>query len=188
MRIRNGAGAVVAYRGQTAAAGVGTVTIEIPSLTGQDVALAANATWLNTAGGAPAGYQRYSDDAFAVDFTLPASVGITTATAAVMTLAVRDLADAALDSNPATAADWSAGHWIRYENVTGEDIDYGWYRLRIPRFHRSPGGRRSARNCGDLSRRRASGAPATSSALLQRRWWWPAAVCDTVRPRPCWPH
>ena len=41
MRIRDAGGAVVAYRGQSTAAGVGTVTLEIPPLANQDVALAA---------------------------------------------------------------------------------------------------------------------------------------------------
>ena len=41
MRIRDAGGAVVAYQGQSTAAGVGTVTLEIPSLANQDVALAA---------------------------------------------------------------------------------------------------------------------------------------------------
>ena len=64
-------------------AAVGTVTLEIPSLDGQDVALGGG-TWLEAPGGAPDGYLRYADDAFAVDFTLPAAIDVDAATPAVL--------------------------------------------------------------------------------------------------------
>ncbi len=54
-------------------ADVGTVTLEVPSLDGADVALGGGA-WLGLPGGAPDGYLRYADDAFAVDFTLPDTI------------------------------------------------------------------------------------------------------------------
>ncbi len=124
MRVRDGGGAVVPYRGQTTGAAVGTVTLEIPSLTGQDVTLA-NGTWLDTPGGAPNGYLRYSDDAFAVDFTVPASLAVSAATPAVLALTVSDLGEMSLDANPTTAVDWGSGHWVRYENVTAVQGDFG---------------------------------------------------------------
>ena len=53
MRIRNSSGSVVSYAGQSPGAAVGTVTIELPSLTGQDLALGGGGAWLNAPGGAP---------------------------------------------------------------------------------------------------------------------------------------
>jgi hypothetical protein len=35
------------------------------------------------------------------------------------------MAQSSLDSNPATAADWSSGHWIRYEDTLGSESDIG---------------------------------------------------------------
>ena len=127
MRIRDDAGNVVAYRGQTSGASVGTVTLEFPDLTGQDLtlAVAAGDAWLAAPGGAPGGFLRYRDDAFAVDFTLPADLPVTGATGSVLSLSVRDLADMALDANPATAADWESGHWVRLEDSQNAESDVG---------------------------------------------------------------
>ncbi len=125
MRIRDVNGAVVAYPGQNTGAAVGAVTLEIPSLANQNVLLQATAGWLGSAGGAPNGYRRYRDDAFAVDFTLPATIGVTAATPAVISLAVNDLAQMALDANPATAVDWGSGAWLRYESALGTLGDIG---------------------------------------------------------------
>lgn len=125
MRVRDANGAVTAYRGQSTGASVGAISLEIPSLANQSVPLGANAAWLNTPGGAPNGYLRYTDDAFAADFTLPASINATASTSAVLVMSVLDLAEMALDANPATAVDWSGGHWVRYENALNGDEDTG---------------------------------------------------------------
>ena len=127
MRIRDAAGDVVPYRGRTSGASVGAVTLEFPDLTGRDLALAVAGgdAWLATAGGAPDGFLRYRDDAFAVNFTLPADLPVTASTGAVLSLSVRDLADMALDADPRTAADWSAGHWVRLEDAVGDETDVG---------------------------------------------------------------
>jgi len=126
MRVRD-AGDVVAYRGQASGASVGTVTLEFPDLTGQDLtlAVAGGDAWLATPGGSPDGFLRYTDDAFAVNFTLPANLPVTASTAAVLSLSVRDLADMALDANPATAADWADGHWVRLEDALNAENDVG---------------------------------------------------------------
>jgi hypothetical protein len=123
MRIRNSAGAVVSYAGQNRAADVGTLTLEIGDA-GDDVALT-GAAWLGTAGSAPDGFLRYSDDAFAVDFTLPVSLAVTAATPAVLSLDIEDLAQMALDADPATAVDWGNGHWLGYEDESGDAGDSG---------------------------------------------------------------
>lgn len=127
MRIRDDAGNVVAYRGQESGASVGTVTLEFPGLAGQNLALpvAGGDSWLVAPGGAPDGFLRYRDDAFAVDFTLPADLPVTGSTAAVISLSVRDLADMTLDGNPATATDWANGHWVRLEDALDAENDVG---------------------------------------------------------------
>jgi hypothetical protein len=125
MRIRDANGAVVSYQGQNLGSTVGTVTLEIPTLTGQNVALQANATWLGTAGGAPNGFLRYRDDAFAVDFNLPATINVAASTGAVISLAAQDLARMNLDADAATAVDWGNGAWLRYENALGVAGDVG---------------------------------------------------------------
>jgi len=125
MRVRDAGGNVVPYAGQSPGAAVGTVTLEIPSLTGQDVSLGGNGTWLGVAGGAPNGYLRYENDAFAVDFTLSGMVGVTAATPVALFLNVTDLAQMALDGDPASAVDWGGGAWLRYENTTGAQGDSG---------------------------------------------------------------
>jgi hypothetical protein len=125
MRIRNASGDVVPYAGQSPGAAVGTVTLEIPSLTGQDVALGGTGTWLDAPGGAPAGYLRYADDAFAVDFTLPDTIDVEAATPAVLFLNQQDLAQMGLDGDPASAVDWGSGHWLGYEDTVGVLGDVG---------------------------------------------------------------
>jgi len=124
MRIRNGAGAVVPYAGQSPGAAVGTVTLEIPSQEGADLALGGGA-WLDEPGGAPDGYLRYADDAFAADFTLPATIEVDAATPAALFLDPLDLAEMALDADPASAVDWGSGHWLRYEDSQGVAGDSG---------------------------------------------------------------
>ena len=125
MRIRNASGAVVAYAGQGPSGPVGTVVLEIPSLEGQDVSLGGAAAWLDEPGGAPDGYLRYADDAFAVDFTLPSAISVGAATPAALLLGQQDLAQMALDADPASAVDWGGGAWLRYENTVGDDGDTG---------------------------------------------------------------
>ena len=125
MRIRNSSGAVVSYAGQSPGAAVGTVTLEIPSLTGQDISLGGAGTWLNTPGGAPNGYLHYSDDAFAANFSVPNDVAVTAAMPAVLFLNQVDLSQMALDGDPGSAADWGNGAWLRYEDTVGVDGDVG---------------------------------------------------------------
>ena len=111
-------------QGRAPVADVGTVTLEVPSLDGADVTLDGG-TWLGLPGGAPGGYLRYADDAFAVDFTLPDTIGVDAATPAVLFLNPQDLAEVALDADPATAVDWGGGHWVGYENAQGVAGDSG---------------------------------------------------------------
>jgi len=43
----------------------------------------------------------------------------------VLFLGQQDLAQMALDGDPASAVDWGSGAWLRYENVEGDDGDIG---------------------------------------------------------------
>jgi hypothetical protein len=123
MRVRDANGAVTAYRGQTSGAGLGQATLQSSLLT-TPLDLTGGA-WLNQPGGAPNGYLRYADDAYALEFTLPASLAPSAATGAALRFAVRDLADMALDGDPATPVDWSSGHWAGYDGLNGSEDDAG---------------------------------------------------------------
>ena len=83
MRIRNSAGNVVSFTGQSRGAEVGTVGLLVGT-PAEAVELEGGA-WLGTPGGAPDGFQRYADDAFAVDFTLPDAFEVAEATPAAPT-------------------------------------------------------------------------------------------------------
>jgi hypothetical protein len=125
MRIGDANGAATAYHGQSTGAEVGAVSLQIPAFASQSISLGAGAHWLGTAGAAPNGYLRYTNDALAADFTVPASINTAAATGAALAMTIQDMAQSALDANPATAADWSSGHWIRYEDAMGADSDAG---------------------------------------------------------------
>jgi Zinc carboxypeptidase len=123
MRVRDANGAVTAYRGQTSGAGLGQASLQ-SSLLATPLDLTGGA-WLNQPGGAPNGYLRYADDAYTLEFTLPASLAPSAATGAALRFAVRDLADMAVDGNPATPVDWSSGHWSGYDGLNGAEDDAG---------------------------------------------------------------
>ena len=171
MRIRNSSGALVSYAGQSPGAAVGTVTLEIPSLTGQDISLGGTATWLNTAGGAPNGYLRYSDDAFAVDFTVPGNVGVTAATPAVLFLNQVDLSQMALDGDPGSAVDWGNGAWLGYEDTDGCRWRCRRRRLLVQALCRRRGRRGTTRHRRRLPGRGPAAATSASASSTTARSW-----------------
>ena len=125
MRWRNAAGQIARHQGQAVDAATGTVRLEFPTLSGQNLDLDTSnpALWLTQPGGAPFGYLRYADDALATTFTLPVSLTVSEDTTAVLSIANRDYAQGVLDADPSTAVDWGNGHWLRYEDefsVTGD--------------------------------------------------------------------
>ena len=85
----------------------------------------ADVTSLEQPGGAPNAYLRYADDAFALDFSLPATLNPTASTPAVLRLTVMDLAGMLLDVNPATAVTWRDGHWTAYDGESGVEDGAG---------------------------------------------------------------
>jgi hypothetical protein len=124
MRWRNPSGALADFPGQSVTRAA-TVVLQAPSLSATaDLAVTA-AGWLDTPGGAPDGYDRYRDDAVSATFTVPAAWGTGTALPLALTVQTQDFAQHALDADPATPVDWSAGHWTGYENETAVAGDSG---------------------------------------------------------------
>ena len=73
-------------------------------------------TWLTD----PARVLRYRDDTFAFEFTAPSTLGDF-----ALEVATADLANANLDADPSTPADWDQGAWSEYEGIAGNDGDLG---------------------------------------------------------------
>ncbi|MEX0900288.1 MAG: M14 family metallopeptidase [Gammaproteobacteria bacterium] len=113
MRWRNGAGVITQYAGQTARL-TPSVSLEVAT-TGANRAIAlSGGAWLDAPGPGADGFLNYRDDAYAVEFTLPADLP-SAATAAVLVIDTDDLAGQKLDADPATAVDWQGGTWAGYQ-------------------------------------------------------------------------
>ena len=127
MRYRDDTGAVTNFPGQSVTGPTGSATLEIPDVSDGEIDLAVGdaAAWLDAPGGAPDGYLRYADDALSVSFTVPQSLSVTDATAAVLAITNQDLSELQLDADPASAADWSGGAWVGYEDSMGVSGDTG---------------------------------------------------------------
>lgn len=122
MRVRDAQGAVTQYRGQTPAL---APAIAIEGLDRQGTAFREDLQtpaegWLDAEGGAPDGRLHYADDAYAIDFRLPAALPLDGARRVNLRIDAQDLSGQALDANPATALDWNAG-WAGYEDDQGRD-------------------------------------------------------------------
>lgn len=122
MRIRDDDGAVTQFRGQNVPLAP-AIAVEGTGSGGamfrQDLPTTADG-WLSAQGGAPDGRLRYADDAYAIDFRLPANVPLAQARRVNLRVDARDLSGQALDANPATVLDWDAG-WSAYEDEDGND-------------------------------------------------------------------
>jgi hypothetical protein len=101
--------------------------------------------WLDTPGDSPAGYDRYRDDAFAVNFTIPSDgpnseLGAERFTGRLNWSAF-DMTGQENDADPSTVARWQGGHWVGYEDSDGEDSDSGGIdkTLEIPLTNTAPG-------------------------------------------------
>ena len=84
-----------------------------------------SATWLAQPGNTGQGALRYRDDAFTVDFSVPADLNVSEEVPITLALNVSDLADLQLDADPATPVDWIAGGWSSYEDSNGLLSDTG---------------------------------------------------------------
>ena len=88
-------------------------------------AVTGSAHWLNTPGGAAAGYKSWINDALTMGLNFPADAAnqaaIGAATSATLKFRSGDMTSTALDTNPATVARWVDGGWSGYENDAGLD-------------------------------------------------------------------
>ena len=73
--------------------------------------------WLGDANGK----RRYTDDAYEISFSVPASVPLQGLERLELTVTVQDFAGLSLDSLPDTVVDWVNGGWQGYENSSGLD-------------------------------------------------------------------
>ncbi len=88
--------------------------------------------WLDQAGGAPAGFLRYRDDAFRVRFSIADTPDNLARIDAVngdgeaihFTILTSDLTGHLLDANPATPVRWEDGAWADYDGATAS-LDSG---------------------------------------------------------------
>lgn len=71
------------------------------------------------------GFRRYKTDSYQVNFSLPENFDWNSTTLLALNVQTTDMTGQALDTNPATIADWQSGHWTNYENTTGDFTDNG---------------------------------------------------------------
>lgn len=108
----------------------------------QEIAIATGeGRWLDEAEspGHP-GFRRYRDDAFIAPFAVPGSIDPGANARLTLHVTAEDLAEQALDADPASAVDWSGGHWVEYETSDGTDADEGGTdaTIRIPVSKEAP--------------------------------------------------
>ncbi len=124
-------GVVRPFPGQSAPSLDLTVKLEID---GTPLALStAQPRWLNQPGAAPQGYQRYRDDAMAIDFSIDDTsanrdlIALLAASGGRATLSVDtfDMTGHRLDANPATVVDFQQGAWVGYEATLPTTLDVG---------------------------------------------------------------
>ncbi|RDX37658.1 hypothetical protein DZA50_01670 [Kangiella sp. HD9-110m-PIT-SAG07] len=123
MRVRNNAGNVTQYTGQSVSLAP-SVTITGNGGSGNFTRTinVSNNSWLNQDVGGFS-FDQYHDDAFKVDFTLPTDIPVSANTGTTninINVSVDDLAGLSLDANPATAVDWNSGAWVNYEDSNGQ--------------------------------------------------------------------
>ena len=89
------------------------------------------ADWLNSPGGAPNGYANYQDDALKITFRFPDDTHnrdlVAGGVEAVLRLRTADMTGMHTDTNPGTVVDWQDGHWVNYEDSSGNDSDFGGF-------------------------------------------------------------
>jgi len=94
-------------------------TVEGETLNGN----ADNFAWLDEPGFAPEGYDRYRDDAFAFDASLPADVTnvslVDGETTMLLATSITDMVNLRSDADPSTVARWGNGSWRMYEDDNG---------------------------------------------------------------------
>ena len=88
-----------------------------------------NDRWLNTPGGAPNGYFRYQDDAFATNFIFDTTDEnlnlVPTTVVAEIRNSTTNMTGQALDADPSTPVSWADGGWTGWENSLGVEGNVG---------------------------------------------------------------
>lgn len=138
MRVRNSSGNVIQYTGQSIALSP-SVTITGNGGSGnftRSIGVSRN-NWLSQELDGFS-FNQYMDDAFKVSFQLPTDIPVSSTTGTTditINITAEDFAGLELDSNPATAVDWSRGAWTNYESSNGQSGDMGGtdssYKLRV---------------------------------------------------------
>lgn len=125
MRVRDAAGAVVQYRGQNVPLSPVLVFEGVDGAGNVFSQPLSGGSWLATAGAAPAGYRDYADDAYTLEFRVPAATPLAGASRVGFRIEAQDFSGQALDASPATALDFEHGAWARYEDSSGAVNDSG---------------------------------------------------------------
>lgn len=113
MRVRDGAGQVVNYRGQDVALAPAVALVALAA-DGSRRRIAVDTSageWVGTGDGR----RRYADDAFRVALTLPADLDPAAVQRLWLEVQVQDAAGLGLDALPETVADWADGGWVSLE-------------------------------------------------------------------------
>lgn len=133
MRHRDGDGNLIQYPGQNVPLAP-TLVLEGVAADNSTFTLTINggaSGWLANPGGAPNGYLGYRDDAYAVNFRLPANTPLAGVKRLTLAVTAADLSGQNLDANPATFADWTNGAWAGYEDSNGVAGDVGGTDRRV---------------------------------------------------------
>ncbi|HZP12882.1 MAG TPA: M14 family zinc carboxypeptidase [Nevskiaceae bacterium] len=118
MRVRDSAGEITQYPGQSVALDP-TLALEGLDAQGQPFTVPIATTSGHWYGA------HYVNDAYAVDFQIPAGTPIAGARRLSLAVTASDFSGNALDANPATPVDWSDGAWSGYEDATCASGDVG---------------------------------------------------------------
>jgi hypothetical protein len=120
MRTRQDGGSAV-YPGQNPAQLLPVLRLVAP---GRSFELpSAEGRWLGAPDSSGRSFARYREDAFALEFELPADFPAGTAT---LEIDVVDLLGRQLDAQPRSPAGWAAGHWTGYDSLSaGSEGDLG---------------------------------------------------------------
>lgn len=129
MRHLNGQNVVTSYPGLDTLVDIfPRVTLQTAQTNGEVRNTNVNFTgdaWTQEPGGGPTQFSRYLTDTLVGTFTIAEQIRISTTTATTINVNLADMGGLLLDTDPATAADFTNGGWTGYEDVNGADTDVG---------------------------------------------------------------
>lgn len=121
MRVRDALGQIDDYAGQSTSLAP-SLQLEARFSGGRSETLVIDAP---ISGWMGADRSRYDDDQYQVAFSLPAQWQVSDIQRLSLAVSVSDLANQALDAQPATVVDWVNGSWSGYEDGQGRAGDLG---------------------------------------------------------------